>query len=46
MPPFAQVLNQREQAAVLTYLRQSWGNQASAVAPLEIEKLGGGGPLW
>ena len=46
MPPFAQLLNQREQAAVLTYLRQSWGNQASAVAPLEIEKLGGGGPLW
>lgn len=46
MPPFAQVLNQREQAAVLTFLRQSWGNEASAVAPLEIEKLGGGGPLW
>lgn len=46
MPPFSQVLSQREQAAVLSYIRQSWGNQASAIAPLEIEKFGGGGPLW
>lgn len=33
MPPFAHQLSDLEAAAVLTYIRRSWGNDASAVAP-------------
>lgn len=36
MPPFAQVLDAAEMAAVLSYIRNAWGNQASAVTELEI----------
>ena len=38
MPPFGYVLNERDVAAVVTYIRRSWGNEASAVAPGEVEK--------
>ena len=33
MPPFAHQLDDQQAAAVLTYIRKSWGNEASAVAP-------------
>jgi mono/diheme cytochrome c family protein len=33
MPPFAAALSDEEIAAVLTYVRQSWGNDASPVEP-------------
>ncbi|MGQ7848440.1 c-type cytochrome [Granulosicoccus sp. 3-233] len=33
MPPFAHQLDDWQAAAVLTYIRQSWGNEATAVAP-------------
>lgn len=36
MPPFVLVLSDSEVAAVLTHIRQSWGNQASMVTPLEV----------
>jgi mono/diheme cytochrome c family protein len=36
MPPFAYDLNDQEIAAVVTYIRQSWGNSASAVSPIEV----------
>jgi mono/diheme cytochrome c family protein len=36
MPPFAVTLSDADVAAVLTYMRQSWGNQAAAVSELEV----------
>jgi mono/diheme cytochrome c family protein len=36
MPPFSQDLNGEEIAAVSTYIRQSWGNHAPAVRPLDV----------
>lgn len=38
MPPFAQKLTDEEIAAVLTYVRASWGNAAPAVAPAEVQR--------
>ncbi|MFZ4876673.1 c-type cytochrome [Janthinobacterium sp. Mn2066] len=38
MPPFGPVLDDREVAAVVTYLRASWGNDAAAVSSLEVNK--------
>ena len=38
MPPFGPVLDDREVAAVVTYLRASWGNDAPAVSALEVNK--------
>lgn len=39
MTPFAAVLNDKEVAAVATYIRSSWTNSASAVAPETVEKM-------
>ena len=36
MPPFKQLLSEREVAAVATYVRQSWGNQGSTVSELDV----------
>lgn len=36
MPPFTQVLNDAEMAALLTYLRNAWGNQAAPLTPLTV----------
>jgi mono/diheme cytochrome c family protein len=44
MPPFAYDLSDDEVAAVVTYIRQSWGNRAPAVAPVEIAR-GRGVPI-
>ena len=33
MPPFRGVLTELEAAAVLTYIRNAWGNEASLVSP-------------
>jgi mono/diheme cytochrome c family protein len=38
MPPFSQVLDNAEVAAVATYVRQSWGNGAPPVSPLQAER--------
>jgi mono/diheme cytochrome c family protein len=38
MPPFAQQLNDSDVAAVVTYIRQSWSNQASAVLERDVIK--------
>lgn len=38
MPPFAQTLSAEEIAAVLTYIRNAWGNNAPAVAPVDITR--------
>lgn len=36
MPPFGHVLSHRELADLMTFIRQSWGNQASPVSELEV----------
>ena len=38
MPAFGWLLDDREIAAVLTYVRNSWGNAAAAVSPGEVAK--------
>ncbi|HEX5739034.1 MAG TPA: cytochrome c, partial [Hydrogenophaga sp.] len=39
MPPFRTLLTDPEIAAVTTHIRQSWGNQAGAVLPLDVQKV-------
>ena len=41
MPPFSHVLNGDEIAAVVTYIRNSWGNEAPAVGPAEVDSARG-----
>ena len=39
MPPYRTLLTDAEIAAVVTHLRQSWGNQASAVPTQAVQRL-------
>jgi mono/diheme cytochrome c family protein len=39
MPPFVLVLDDTEVAALLTHIRSAWGNQASAVLPLDVNRI-------
>ena len=39
MPPFKLALGDADMAALLTYVRGAWGNQASAVSEFDINKL-------
>jgi mono/diheme cytochrome c family protein len=39
MPPYRTLLTDAEIAAVVTHLRQSWGNRASAVRPQDVQRL-------
>ena len=41
MPPFATVLSNEEVAAVLSQVRNAWGNRARAVGALEVARLRG-----
>ena len=36
MPPFAQTMSDEEVAAVLTYVRNSWGNQGNAISSNQV----------
>ena len=38
MPPFGQSLNDEEVAAVVSYIRNAWGNQASIVSTSEVNR--------
>lgn len=38
MPPFAHVLSDAEIAAVVSYVRAAWGNDASAVTQLQVSR--------
>jgi mono/diheme cytochrome c family protein len=38
MPPYSQVLSDTEAAAVLSYVRASWGNVAPMVTPAEVNR--------
>lgn len=39
MPPFAQTLSDTEVAAVVTYIRMSWGNHGTPVSPQQVSNL-------
>jgi mono/diheme cytochrome c family protein len=39
MPPFAQVMSDEDIAAVVSYIRVSWGNHGQPVTPLEVNTL-------
>lgn len=39
MPPFAQSLSNDEVAAVVTYIRTSWGNHGTAISPRQVDEL-------
>jgi mono/diheme cytochrome c family protein len=39
MPPFAQRLSDQEVAAVVTYVRMSWGNHGTPVSPQQVNDL-------
>ena len=39
MPPSVLVLRDQDIAAVLTHLRSQWGNQASEVTPLQVNRI-------
>lgn len=39
MPPFAQLLNDHDVAAVVSYIRQAWGNHAPAVSPAVVTRF-------
>ena len=39
MPPFMLLLDDTEVAALLTHIRSAWGNQASAVLPLDVNRI-------
>ncbi|MFC3107603.1 c-type cytochrome [Undibacterium arcticum] len=41
MPPFGPALNDTEVAALVTYIRNSWGNQAGAVSAHEVNQFRG-----
>jgi mono/diheme cytochrome c family protein len=38
MPPYGPLMNDREVAAVVTYIRNSWGNSAPWVSPVDVER--------
>ena len=38
MPPFAQQLSEEDVAAVVSYVRQSWSNKASAATPVQVSR--------
>ena len=41
MPPYVLTLSDADMAAVLTYVRGAWGNQAGQVAALDVQRLRG-----
>jgi mono/diheme cytochrome c family protein len=38
MPPYGPILSDNEVAAVVSYIRNSWGNRAEPVSPVEVGK--------
>ena len=41
MPPFSMALDDEEVAAVVSYIRSSWGNDGGLVSPVEVGRLRG-----
>jgi mono/diheme cytochrome c family protein len=46
MPPFSQELSDAEVAAVVSYLRNAWGNKAELVSPVEVSRYRGAPLLY
>lgn len=42
MTPFVPVLDNQEVAGLISHIRTSWGNQASAITPLEVNRIRAG----
>ncbi len=42
MPPFQQILRNEEVALVVSYIRNAWGNRASLVRALDVDRSKGG----
>jgi mono/diheme cytochrome c family protein len=38
MPPYSHMMNDNEVAAVVSYLRNSWGNRAAPVTASEVNR--------
>jgi mono/diheme cytochrome c family protein len=38
MPPFSQILYDKEIALVLSYIRNAWGNRGSLVTPVQVDR--------
>jgi mono/diheme cytochrome c family protein len=38
MPPFSQILHDKEVALVLSYIRNAWGNRGSLVTAVQVDK--------
>jgi len=41
MPPFSHSLSSEEIALLVTYIRNSWGNRASPVSAVQVERIVG-----
>ena len=41
MPPYGQILSENDVAALATYVRNSWGNEAGAVSSLAVKQARG-----
>jgi mono/diheme cytochrome c family protein len=41
MPPFLFTLNNQQIADVLNHIRSQWGNQATAVRPIQVDRVRG-----
>jgi mono/diheme cytochrome c family protein len=41
MPPFTQALDDAELAAVLSFVRNAWGNRASALSAPDVSRYRG-----
>jgi mono/diheme cytochrome c family protein len=39
MPPFGHVLDDRDTAAVVTFIRNQWGNRAAAVSSTDVQRM-------
>ena len=39
MPPFRPLFDDEEVAAVVSYVRNSWGNKAGYVSPVEVDRF-------
>ena len=42
MPPFQQILRNEEVALIVSYIRNTWGNRASLVTAVDVERSQGG----
>ncbi len=38
MPPFGQILNDSDIAMLVSYIRNSWGNEAGSVTALDVKR--------